>query len=265
MIKNLFFLSALMLTSQLSAQTVIFEENFDTPEKQALWTIGDRDGDDDTWEFLNAVENELPNFSGDFAASFSWYFDAFDPDNTLTSPSIKLPEGNNIMLDFKVASGDVELFNEHYAVYAIPANSTFTGSETPVFEETLDASYEDVAKKVNVDISSYAGQNIQLVFRHYKSPDIFYIGLDDVVITQSQLSTNDVNKSKVAVYQDEANGLVKISGLNDVKKVKLFDLSGKLISNVNHSEMNISNLPKGIYIVNFYTNDEVISRKIIKK
>ena len=141
MIKNLFFLSALMLTSQLSAQTVIFEENFDTPEKQALWTIGDRDGDDDTWEFLNAVENELPNFSGDFAASFSWYFDAFDPDNTLTSPSIKLPEGNNIMLDFKVASGDVELFNEHYAVYAIPANSTFTGSETPVFEETLDASY----------------------------------------------------------------------------------------------------------------------------
>ena len=90
MIKNLFFLSALMLTSQLSAQTVIFEENFDTPEKQALWTIGDRDGDDDTWEFLNAVENELPNFSGDFAASFSWYFDAFDPDNTLTSPSIKL-------------------------------------------------------------------------------------------------------------------------------------------------------------------------------
>ena len=91
------------------------------------------------------------------------------------------------------------------------------------------------------------------------------MSLDDVVITQSQLSTNDVNKSKVAVYQDEANGLVKISGLNDVKKVKLFDLSGKLISNVNHSEMNISNLPKGIYIVNFYTNDEVISRKIIKK
>lgn len=267
MIKNLFFLSALMLTSQLSAQTVIFEENFDTPEKQALWTIGDLDGDEDTWGFVSSVEAEAPSFSGDFAWSFSWFFEAFTPDNILKSPVFKIPQGGKTELTFKVSAADDEegYYEEHYAVYVIPANSVFTGSETPVYEETLDGGYFNEAKNVNVDISSYVGQDVQLVFRHYNCTDILYIGLDDVVITQSQLSTNDINKSKVAVYQDEANGLVKISGLNDVKKVKLFDLSGKLISNVNQSEMNISNLPKGIYIVNFYTNDEVISRKIIKK
>lgn len=267
MIKHLFTLGSILFASQLYAQTdTIFAENFNTPEAQALWTIGDLDGDNDTWEFLNATENELPNFSGDFAASFSWYFGAFNPDNTLTSPAIKLPVNSELTLEFKVASGDVELFDEHYAVYAIPANSIFTGTETPIFEETLDASYEDVAKNINVDISSLSGQNIQLVFRHYNCSDIFYIGLDDVEIKQNiLLSTTDLDKSKIVVYQDENNGLVKVLGLKDVKRIKIIDLTGKVVKEVNDSEANISNLSKGIYIVNFYSGDNVISRKIVKK
>ncbi len=265
MVKNLFFLGALFGASTLFGQTIVFEENFDMPETQKLWTIGDLDGDADSWEFLDATANELPNFSGKLAASFSWYWEAFNPDNTLTSPVIKLPADADLTLDFKVASGDVELFDEHYAVFVIPANSTFTGSETPVFEETLDASYEDVAKNINVDISSYAGQDVQLVFRHYNSPDIFYIGMDDVRITKENLSTTEVNQSKAVVYQDQVNSLVKIANVNQVERVKLFDLAGNLLIDVKQSEANISSLPKGIYIVNFYTGDNVISRKIVKK
>ncbi|WP_312148938.1 T9SS-dependent choice-of-anchor J family protein [Empedobacter sp.] len=264
MIKNLFFIGCLFLTPQLFAQTVVFEENFDTPERQALWTIGELDGDEDTWEFVDAAEAEAPSFSGSFAWSWSWFFEALTPDNTLTSPVFKIPEGDKTELTFKVSAADNEegFFEEHYAVYVISANSTFTGAETAAFEETLDAGYFDVAKTVNVDISKYAGQDVQLVFRHYKCTDILYIGLDDVKVTQEKLATSDLNKSTISVYQD--NGLVKVSGINDVKKIKIFDMSGNLVREVDQSEANISALPKGIYIVNFYSGDNVISRKIVK-
>lgn len=265
MIKNLFFLGCLLVTPQLFAQTVVFEENFDTPERQALWTIGDLDGDEDTWGFVNALEAEAPSFSGDFAWSFSWFFGVLTPDNTLTSPVFKIPEGGKTELTFKVSAADNEegFYEEHYAVYVIPANSTFTGSETPVFEETLDGGYFDTAKIVNVDISDYANKDVQLVFRHYNCSDILYIGLDDVKITQEKLSTSNINKESIIVYQD--NSFVKISGVKNVKKIKVFDVTGKFVMEVNQSEVNISTLPKGIYIVNFYSGDNVISRKIVKK
>lgn len=263
MIKNLFFLGSILIGANATAQTTIFQENFDTTQTRNLWSIGDRDGDNDTWEYLNAELNEVPSFTGDAAFSFSWYFEAFTPDNTLTSPKITLPQDAELFLSFKVSAGDEELYDEHYAVYVIPANAEFTGTETPVFEETLDNAYYEVAKVVNVDISEYAGQDVQLVFRHYDCEDIFYIALDDVTIEQKALSTIDINKNKVAVYQD--NGKVKINGFENIQKVKVFDLSGKLVSESKTDNANISTLPKGIYIVNFYNAEEVVSRKITVK
>lgn len=265
MIKNLLLLGGVLFTSQINAQTTIFEENFDTPEKQALWTIGDLDGDKDTWQFVEAAEAEAPSFTGSFAWSFSWFFQVFTPDNTLTSPIFTIPEGNKTELTFKVSAADNEegYFEEHYAVYVIPANTTFVGTETPVYEETLDGGYFDVAKTVNVDISDYAGQDVQLVFRHYDCSDVLYIGLDDVKVVQEKLAVSDVNQSTITVFQD--NGFVKIAGIKEVKRVKIFDVTGKQMLEVQKSEANISTLPKGVYIVNFYTEDSVISRKIIKK
>lgn len=251
-----------LVGANTNAQTIIFQENFNTVATQNLWTFGDRDGDTESWEYLNAELNELPTFEGDAAFSFSWYIDAFSPDNTLTSPNISLPADGNLSLSFKVGAGDDELFDEHYAVYVIPANTTFTGNEVPVFEETLDAGYYETGKIVNVDITEYAGQNVQLVFRHYDCEDIFYVAVDDILIEQRSLSTAEVEKVRPIVYQE--NNLVKIKGFDKVEKVKVFDLSGKLVAESKQNDINIASLDKGIYIVNFYNESKVISRKVVK-
>lgn len=71
--KNLLMASFLFMGIYGSAQTVIFEDNFNDPAKVALWENTDRDGDGEKWEFYNAEEDDMPAFTGDFATSWSWF------------------------------------------------------------------------------------------------------------------------------------------------------------------------------------------------
>lgn len=265
MIKKLFLASALGLGAFYYGQTVVFNADFETAAGRNLWTIGDRDGDSDTWEFLDATANEVDSFQGYFAASFSWYFEAFTPDNTLTSPAINLPATGNLELTFKVAAGDEEIYDEHYAVYVIPANSTFTGAETPVFEETLDGGYLAAAKVVNVDVSSFAGQEVKILFRHFNCTDVFYMGIDDVKITQNNLSVSGSSKNAISIYPNPASDFIKVSNANNVKSIRIFDMNGRLIKESAATDIDIRNFEKGQYILNIHSGNEIISKKFIKK
>jgi hypothetical protein len=77
MVKKLLLASTFTSVFYSYAQTTVFKEDFENEESVALWKLYDRDGDGENWEILNAELNELPNFSGNLAVSFSWYLEAF--------------------------------------------------------------------------------------------------------------------------------------------------------------------------------------------
>ncbi|MEO8933622.1 MAG: choice-of-anchor J domain-containing protein [Xanthomarina sp.] len=248
---------------------IVYEEDFNDEATWANWTLEDRDGDGELWEFADAEFQEVESFQGGFVWSWSWFFETFTPDNTLISPEIFLPNNadKDVQLSFKVAAfEDDEEFEEHYAVYVIPANTSFTGTETPVFEETLDASYYNPPKTVNVDISSFAGQDIQLVFRHYDCTDVFYISMDDIKIEEieRQLGINDFTQNKVNIYPNPTSDIVSIQGVDKVNRIRVFNLQGKMMKEVNAPEASIKDLQSGMYLVNFYTDTHVFSRKVLK-
>lgn len=266
MIKKLLFACIITLGLNSFAQTVVYEEDFNDESTWESWTLADLDEDGELWEFADAEFQEVESFEGGFVWSFSWYLEVFTPDNTLTSPNISLPTENNLELTFNVAAyEDEEVFQEHYAVYVIPADSEFTGTEEPVFEETLDAPYYNPAKTINVDITPFAGQEVKLVFRHYDCTDIFYIGMDDVQITQSELGVDDIQKENIKVYPNPTTDIVSVQGVPNVNSIRVFNLQGKLLKETNASEINIEQFQSGTYLINFYTDKTVYSRKVIKK
>lgn len=264
MIKKLLITTTLSLGAFYFGQTTIFQENFE-PATAALWGNVDRDGDGEKWEFLNAELNEVLSFQGGFAVSFSWYFEAFIPDNALISPEIILPNTGELNLRFKVAAGDEELFDEHYAVYVIPSNGTFTGSETPVYEETLDAGYTLAAKIVNVDLSDFKGQNVKIVLRHFNCTDIFYLGFDDVEVTQNSLAVSDAATNSVKIYPNPTSDLIRINNDSKVDFVRIFDLTGKIVKESKSTEIDVRALSAGQYILNVHSGNEITSQKFIKK
>jgi len=266
MIRKLLLVSVFTSVLYSQAQTTVFKEDFEDEASVGQWKLYDRDGDGENWEILNAELNELPNFTGNLAVSFSWYLDVFTPDNVLESRAITLPNSNSIDLSFKAAAGDEDLFQEHYAVYVIPAASTFAGTETPVFEETFDAGYLDVAKVINIDISAFKGQDVKLIFRHYDCTDIFYMGIDDIEIKDNTgLVVTESEALAMKISPNPAADFIKISGIKTVDNVKIFDMTGKVAMEAKTSEIVVKDLPSGQYIINVYTGNEVISRKLIKK
>jgi len=267
MMKKLFFTPVFLTAFSLFGQNIIFSEGFDTDDDIAQWENLDLDGDEQFWEFYDAEEDDMPAFSGNFATSWSWYLEAFTPDNALVSPVISLPDTEGeLTLSFDVGAFDEELFEEHYAVYVIPANSEFTGNEEAVFEETLDAGYTQTAKNIEIVISDFKGEDVQLVFRHYDCTDIAFIGIDNIEITESEdLGVSDLQKNLVNIYPNPATEFIKIEGTNEVEKIRILDMQGRIVLETKNSEANIQALNPGVYVVNIYSENKVISRKLIKK
>lgn len=84
---------------------------------------------------------------------------------------------------------------------------------------------------------------------------------------------SDLNEKSFEVYPNPTPGPLTIRWYKDsIQDIKLFDLVGTEIKNFNLNktetsiDLNISNLPKGIYIIHFKTiKGDIVSRKIIKK
>jgi len=93
-----------------------------------------------------------------------------------------------------------------------------------------------------------------------------------IVITQSGSipdANEDVATNSVSAYPNPVvNSLFINSFDNSVRKVEIYSLFGTLVINQDKIEdkaIDVSTLPRGFYLVNIYTDNEVIVKKIVKK
>lgn len=82
---------------------------------------------------------------------------------------------------------------------------------------------------------------------------------------EATMASNDVVKSQLSVYPTVATDVVNVKSDAKLKKVEVIDLAGKLISTTTKSQVNVSGLPSGVYILNITTEEGVTSKKIVKQ
>lgn len=81
------------------------------------------------------------------------------------------------------------------------------------------------------------------------------------------LATGEVSgeKAKVLVYPNPVVDVLQIDDKN-LKSVALYSMDGKKLLETKSSEMNVSKLPNGVYVLRIVTSDNnIVSKKIIKK
>ncbi|TDX84568.1 T9SS type A sorting domain-containing protein [Epilithonimonas xixisoli] len=145
-------------------------------------------------------------------------------------------------------TSQLDIFNIHYSVN--------NGESWKIVDraETLQAETNNIA----IDFSD------KKAYIYIPSFDIGLLGYN---LNLDVLANDEVpaEKAKVLVYPNPAVDIVKIDSKN-LKSASLYDMNGKKLLESNKTEINVSQLPKGVYVLRIVTSDNsIVSKKIIKK
>lgn len=84
--------------------------------------------------------------------------------------------------------------------------------------------------------------------------------------SSSTLATANTNKKEISVYPNPVKETLNIgAAASDKVSVVIYDLTGKMVKTSTATKINVSNLPKGSYIVEITTGNTTVSKKIIKE
>lgn len=273
--KTILSIYALAIFTLGLSQTTVFTENFEDDSPTVFqWQYLDLDGDGFTWERVYSSDQaegqgwgpDFTNILGSFAYNlFPGQEAPLTPDNVAISPVISIPQEDTTLLNFKIGTNYDQLNNHNVAIYILEENAEFSTDLTPFY--TRNFAGISTAQDESLDITEFAGNNIQIYIRHYDSDAQFVLLFDDVEIINGVMSTNETTtKSTFNIYPNPAKDIVQIqTTLNDYS-IEIYDMHGKLIHTFsNLSQINVSNLEKGIYMIQLKTDKEVWTKKLIKK
>ena len=198
---------------------VVFFEDFEAETNLAGWSFFDADGDGYNWAYNNSADENAGNLtthSGTgviFSQSYDNSVGALTPDNWAFTPAISFTSGN--YLSFWVVAQDPSYSGEHYAVYisADAPTASNLDSATKLLENTFPegspvqtmASGTRTLQRYVIEIpAAYAGGTGYIGFRHFNCTDMFYLNIDDVVVTEGYpVATNPAPKKPVVKKQQK--------------------------------------------------------------
>jgi len=81
----------------------------------------------------------------------------------------------------------------------------------------------------------------------------------------STASLDDTNLQRISIYPNPVNDKLFIQCLSEVSEVSIYDVLGKLVlSKTNTSEIDVTNLKKGIYLIKIKDQQKEIIKKLVK-
>ncbi len=289
--KKITLLAVLFAAFAMNAQTVLWEENFETQavgdnvgedtDIPADFLSYDVDGDGFNWGLTNPVNYTQPfgdiYVGNNFIISASFITTgaggnggqgALSPNNILVTPMVSIPSGaSGVDLTYFVGSGtDPNFFSETYSVtVTTSSDQADILAATPVFSTTLSFQGGEV-NTINLD--AFAGQDVYIAFRHHDTTDEWVIGLDDLKVEAATLSVGD-NVFEGFKYFVDADSQLRLSANLPLESLRLYNVLGQEVISQKLSDINetisLSALNTGVYIASVSINGVNKTFKIVKK
>ena len=246
----------------ISAQYI---QSFDSATVPADWTIinGGDSGTWQTWTTYDASSTINPH-SGSHYLALEYGSTAHD--DYAVSPAIVVTAGVSDKLTFWSKNGGSGLAEK------IDVKISTTTPTAAAFTNTLAANVKPPTtwQEYTYDLTPFVGQTIYIAF-YSNTTDIWFIGIDDFVISGNNLSVSDVNKDKrnASIYPNPVEDILNIKNKSQISEISIYDLTGKLLRKENmnseNGTVNVSELSPGNYLLKVKDREAVKSYKIIKK
>lgn len=199
----------------------------------------------------------------------------------LTSPSFSLAGATSPTLSFKVKVGWGYMISLNkgnlLAQISIDGGTNWVTlwneDSEPGFTDDGDGNIDtDFYNTVTVqkNLSTYIGQaNVKIRFQ-YMATDADAVSVDDVqVVANGTLGTSETSKTKnsgISIYPNPTRGEINIKADKKIKSATVIDASGKSLLNNTSERLDISSLPKGIYLLKVDFSDGTSkTEKVIKQ
>ena len=84
------------------------------------------------------------------------------------------------------------------------------------------------------------------------------------ILCPTTTDINTFNNNSVKIYPNPTTGIVNIEGIDNYKELQVLDIQGKTVMTINNftNTLNVSNLPKGNYIIRIISDNSVITKKL---
>jgi len=271
--------------SQVTAFSDDFEDGLVDDILFTKWDNVDWDGDGEWWEIADMlaysqggpINHPMQSMVAD---SDSWEGTPFNPDNWLiTKDPIDLTQFTDVSLTYTVGTYQVNgtFTDDKYSIYFAtggtvadflqvdPLVTKLVSDDAPSTEEDGSLS----AATVTLDASDFDGQAVYLAFRHFDSQDINSVLIDDVIVEgDSSLGLTNPNFDNFTHYVD-VNNYLNLRNSMPIEDVFVYGVSGNLVIsksvNSDNTQIDLSKLSTGVYIVTVTSNNSNKTFQLLKK
>lgn len=270
--KKFYSILSILLTSLLFAQTTIYSENFGNPTANTLLTAysGYQNSSPVVYSGTADVRTSTPSEGYTGASGNGCVFLgnvttlSGNPAKTLIIEGINTTNYSGIAMTLghykstNAANNELTIEVSADGITWAPLSYTRpTGTGTSSWILVSPTGTIPTTSNLRIRLTNVLDSNVG-------------IRVDDIKLTgtATNLATSENSKKGFNIYPTSVtDGKIFItSAKNTDKKVKIFDQTGRLMMNtVITSEINVSNLSKGIYFLNVEESGTSISQKVIIK
>jgi M6 family metalloprotease-like protein len=169
-----------------------YSDSFEGDYLSRDWYILNNDNDDYCWYQFESTAGSHSGQNAMISQSYDEAVGNLSPDNWLISPCINLPQINEyqyINLTYWVTAVGPNQPVEHYAVKLSNQGSLVDQFSYNLLDENISST---VWTQKCVNLNQFAGQSVNIAFRHFNVTGQYAIKLDDFVISEP-LATNENN------------------------------------------------------------------------
>ena len=252
--------------------TFPYTEGFDGVAAGALpcgVVVADVNADTKTWSVVADATGSAPN------AMRYTYNSAGPADDWFFTPALSLQPNSRYQLQFKYRAG-LAAFPEglevKYGTAATPAGQTTTLYTNAAINNTtyLTAGTGPVAVIAPTTAGTY-----YIGFHATSIADQFYLYVDDIVVTQTVVSSTKSPEldQAISVYPNPSHGVFSldvhgIAAKSTAMQVSVSNLLGQLVhtttvKNESSNQLNLSKLAPGIYTLKVQNGDDFMLRKLV--
>ncbi len=279
-VKNNIFLGVLVLLVLFSTQITKAQEvflpyytGFDTEEEQAGWKEY-KTADSCLlvhWTIAEVGYSNPHSITHSYAPST----DVTIGDNWFVSPGFSI--GNGGMLDsirYKFSGYSKPGAGDTIAIYLLNGsqNPSIATSKILLFDFRGDEYINDYKYHVKTGISLPAIDGTSYLAIRYRNDDWdsnwLTVGFDNISVSSIINIKETRGNKEIKIFPNPSSGIFTVQSPQKIQSIKVSDNGGKIIyqSSIvrnNITKINLSDYPKGIYVVNITQKNKVITEKIV--